>query len=86
MQVNLRICPPQARDIRLKTGFIEPTKHRVKFLAQHEPDERQWKLLEPHRLAQDPAEYLCRFQIGEFASGNFQRLPNEVFGTFEGQR
>src|SRR6516165_6954753 len=85
VQMDLRIRSAQTRNIRLVSSFIEPSEHRVKLLPQQQANDGKGNSLELYRLAQYAAENLRSLYVCQLASGNLQRLSNELARALERQ-
>src|SRR5262245_47890032 len=83
--MNLGVSATKAGDVSLKARFIEPAEHLVELFAQEKAHHRQRKLLEFHRLAQNPTEDLGGLGIGQLASCNLQLQSDELFGALKSQ-
>src|SRR6516165_1998083 len=83
MQMDLRIRSAQGRNVSLVSSFVEPSEHRIKLLAQQDPNDGKRKFLELYRLAQHTAENLRSFRICQLASGNLQLFSYELVWALE---
>src|SRR5439155_10345586 len=72
-------------NVCLEAGLVEPAEHLVELFAQHEPNEQHWQLAKPHRFAQNAAENLGGFGIGQRAAGDLQLQADELARSLKGQ-
>src|SRR5215469_10275986 len=86
MEMDLRIRSPQSRNIRLEARFIEPAKHPIEFVAQHNPDERQREFLKFYGFSEDTAEDLGGLDIRQFASRYLELFADKLARPLERQR
>ena len=66
--MQLGVATAQFFDISSKAFLIEPAEHLVKFFAQHDSNQRHWKLLKLNRFAKHATEGVSGFRISELAA------------------
>ena len=85
-ETDFGVAPAQAFDVGLEACLIEPAKHLIKLLSQHEANDRKWYSLKFHFLSEHATKDLGRLGIRQLAACDLDLCPDELLRALKRER